>query len=155
MMILATDLPVSSRQLRRIIRRCGVGLARTGSYLGHGSGEVMIGFTTANRIPMEGPSTLPLSILREDMLDIPFRAAAEATEEAVLNSLAAAHTVTGTPASSARRMSSVLSGLYTTSSTASSPGIFATSRLHTPTLGYIPAGVVLMTICAPLATASS
>lgn len=45
-------------------------------------------------------------------------------------------------------MSSVLSGLYTTSSTASSPGIFATSRLHTPTLGYIPAGVVLMTICA-------
>lgn len=95
MMILATDLPVSSRQLRRIIRRCGVGLARTGSYLGHGSGEVMIGFTTANRIPMEGPSTLPLSILREDMLDIPFRAAAEATEEAVLNSLAAAHTVTG------------------------------------------------------------
>lgn len=55
-------------------------------------------------------------------------------------------TATGTPASSARRMSSVLSGLYTTSSTASSPGIFATSRLHTPTLGYIPAGVVLMTI---------
>ena len=37
----------------------------------------------------------------------------------------------------------------------SSPGIFATSRLHTPTLGYIPAGVVLMTICAPLNTASS
>ena len=64
-------------------------------------------------------------------------------------------TATGTPASSARRMSSVLSGLYTTSSTASSPGIFATSRLHTPTLGYIPAGVVLMTICAPLNTASS
>ena len=95
MMILATDLPVSSRQLRRIIRRCGVGLARTGSYLGHGSGEVMIGFTTANRIPMEGPGTLTLSILREDLLDIPFRAAAEATEEAVLNSLAAAHTVTG------------------------------------------------------------
>ena len=64
-------------------------------------------------------------------------------------------TATGVPASSARRMSSVLSGLYTTSSTASSPGIFATSRLHTPTLGYIPAGVVLMTICAPLNTASS
>lgn len=95
MTILATDLPVSSRQLWRIIRRCGVGLARTGSYLGHGSGEVMLGFTTANRIPMEGSALSQVSIVREDLLDIPFRAAAEATEEAVLNSLAAAHTVTG------------------------------------------------------------
>ena len=95
MMILGTDLPVSSRQLRRIIRRCGVGLARTGSYLGHGSGEVMVGFTTANRIPHTGPATLPLEILREELLDIPFRAAAEATEEAVLNSMIAADTTTG------------------------------------------------------------
>ena len=95
MMIAATDLPLSSRQLYRVIRRCGVGLARTGSYLGHGSGEVMIGFTTANRISMKGAPLCGIQIVQEDLLDIPFRAAAEATEEAVLNSLAAAHTVTG------------------------------------------------------------
>lgn len=95
MMILGTDLPLSSRQLGRVIRRCGVGLARTGSYLGHGSGEVMIGFTTANRIPLDGEPMLNHTLLREDILDLPFRAAAEATEEAVLNSMLAASTTTG------------------------------------------------------------
>ena len=54
MSILATDLPVTDRQLTRIIRRLGVGIARTGAYTGHGSGEVMIGFTTANRVPTKG-----------------------------------------------------------------------------------------------------
>ena len=54
MMVLATDLPVSDRQLRRILKRCAVGLARNGSYFGHGSGDVMIGFTTANRVPHGG-----------------------------------------------------------------------------------------------------
>ena len=51
MSILATDLPLTSRQLKRILKRTGVGIARTGGYTGHGSGEIMIGFTTANRIP--------------------------------------------------------------------------------------------------------
>ena len=46
--VIATDLPVSSRQLYRILRRAGVGLAQTGSFMGHGSGEVMLGFSTAN-----------------------------------------------------------------------------------------------------------
>ncbi len=46
--ILATDLPLSDRQLRRILKRCSVGLARLGSYIGHGSGEVFVGFSTAN-----------------------------------------------------------------------------------------------------------
>lgn len=94
-MVVATDLPVSDRQLRRIIRRCGVGLANTGSVMGHGSGEIMIGFTTANRVPMDGKETRVITILREDLLDIPFRAAAEATEEAVLNSMAASDTTVG------------------------------------------------------------
>lgn len=53
MMVIATDLPVSDRQLKRIIRRAGVGLSRCGSYMGHGSGDIMLGFTTANRIPHE------------------------------------------------------------------------------------------------------
>ncbi len=90
MMVVGTDLPLSARQLRRVIRRCSVGLARIGSYMGHGSGEVMLGFTTANRVPHSGSELCAQTLLREDLLDLPFRAAAEATEEAVLNSMVTA-----------------------------------------------------------------
>lgn len=93
-MIVATDLPVTSRQLGRIIRRCSVGLARLGSYIGHGSGEVMVGFSTANRIPAEG-GCLNLRCIHESQIDKAFRAVAEATEEAVLRSMLEAKTVTG------------------------------------------------------------
>ena len=93
-MILATDLPVTSRQLGRIIRRCSVGLARLGSYIGHGSGEVMIGFSTANRIPAQG-DVLDIRSIHESQMDKAFRAAAEATEEAVVQSMLHAGTVTG------------------------------------------------------------
>lgn len=94
MMIVATDLPVSDRQLRRILKRCTVGLARNGSYLGHGSGDVMIGFTTANRVPHGGMHrVIEQRILTEHTLEMAFRAVAEATQEAVLNSLACADDV--------------------------------------------------------------
>ena len=95
--ILATDLPLSDRQLRRVLKRCSVGLARLGSYIGHGSGEVFIGFSTANRYaPDEDPrGVIPCAVLNENRIDRAFRAAAEATEEAVLNALCAAETVTG------------------------------------------------------------
>ena len=53
MTVIATDLPLSDRQLKRVIKRAGVGLSRTGSFMGHGSGDIMIGFTTANRISEE------------------------------------------------------------------------------------------------------
>lgn len=95
MVIVATDLPVSDRQLKRIIRRAGVGLSRCGSYMGNGSGDIVIGFTTANRIPAGEEDLLEIKILREGRIEQAFRAAADATEEAVLNSLAAARTVTG------------------------------------------------------------
>lgn len=94
-MILATDLPVTSRQLGRIIRRCSVGLARLGSYTGHGSGEVMIGFSTANRMPERDCGMCAFRCIHEEQIDKAFRAAAEATEEAVLNAMGNAHTVTG------------------------------------------------------------
>ena len=93
-MIVATDLPVTARQLKRIIRRCSVGLARLGSYIGHGSGEVMIGFSTANRIP-EKAGCFVLRCIHESQINKAFRAVAEATEEAVLRSMYYAHTVTG------------------------------------------------------------
>lgn len=92
-MIVGTDLPVTSRQLKRIIKRCSVGLARLGSFIGHGSGEVMIGFSTANRIPMN--EELVLKCIHESHIDKAFRAVAEATEEAVLNSMLNAGTVVG------------------------------------------------------------
>ncbi|MBQ4264164.1 MAG: P1 family peptidase [Clostridia bacterium] len=95
MMVLATDLPVSDRQLRRILKRCAVGLARNGSYFGHGSGDVMIGFTTANRVPHGGMHrVIEHKVLTEHTLEMAFRAAAEATQEAVLNSMTAAITMT-------------------------------------------------------------
>ena len=96
MMICATDLPLSERQLRRLIRRMCNGLARTGSYTGHGSGEVMIGFTTAGRVPDgKEPAVLEHRCLNENLMDGPFQAVAEATEEAVLNSMTAAVTTKG------------------------------------------------------------
>ena len=93
-LIVATDLPVTSRQLGRIIRRCSVGLARLGSYTGHGRGEVFIGFSTANRIPAEA-NLMDIKCIHESHIDKAFRAAAEATEEAVLQSMLHAKTVTG------------------------------------------------------------
>lgn len=95
-LILATDLPAADRQLRRILKRCAVGLIRLGSFIGHGSGEVFLGFSTVNRIPREDDSFVqPCLRLNEDMMDTAFRAAAECAEEAVLDSLAAGETVAG------------------------------------------------------------
>ena len=93
-LIIATDLPVTFRQLGRIIRRCSVGLARLGSFIGHGSGEVMVGFSTANRIPAEAGS-FTMRCIHESQIDLAFRAAAEATEEAVLSSMLHAEKTVG------------------------------------------------------------
>ncbi|WP_088033173.1 P1 family peptidase [Evansella clarkii] len=95
-MILATDLPVTDRQLNRIIRRCGNGLSRTGSNMGHGSGDLVIGFSTATRIPHKPEAELlSMEFVHEEELDQPFKAAAEATEEAIINSMLMAETTTG------------------------------------------------------------
>ena len=94
--IMATDVPLSSRQLGRVLKRASVGLARLGSFIGHGSGEVMLGFTTANRMPHDSETQLlPFHALAESKIDLLFRAMAEAEEEAVLNSMLAAQSVTG------------------------------------------------------------
>lgn len=96
MTVLATDLPVSARQLKRIIRRTAVGIARTGAYTGHGSGEVMIGFTTANRIPpLKEGKIIPEQMLHEDGINQAFQAAAEAAHEAILNSMVCAEPAKG------------------------------------------------------------
>lgn len=94
--IAATDLPLDSRQLGRVVKRASVGLARLGSFIGQGSGEVFLGFSTANAFdPRESAVLRSGTLFSDDALDLPFRAIAECTEEAVLNSLLTAHSVIG------------------------------------------------------------
>lgn len=96
MIILATDIPLSARQLKRVLKRATVGLVRTGSYMGHGSGDVFIGFTNGNYLPgTDGKDLIPISCFPEGELDQVFRMAAESVEEAIYNSLIYAHTETG------------------------------------------------------------
>ena len=95
MIVLGTDIPLSELQLGRVLRRVPVGLARTGSFIGHGSGDVVIGFTTANRHRPDSGAFRPMQALDDRHIDRVFRAAAEAVEESVLNSMTAADRVTG------------------------------------------------------------
>lgn len=86
--ILATDIPLSSRQLKRIIKRVYPGISRTGSYTGNGSGEVVIGFSTANIIKhYEENDVIDIRVINENKINKIFKATVEATEEAILNSL--------------------------------------------------------------------
>lgn len=94
--VLATDLPLDARQLTRVARRVSVGLARLGSYVGHGSGEVFLAFSTANPFEVGAEAAVRMvTAFHEERLDLPFRAAAECAEEAVLNSMLTARTVVG------------------------------------------------------------
>lgn len=94
--IIATDLPLSNRQLKRICKRTGVGLARLGSFIGHGSGEIIIAFSTANAIKENSEEEIfNINIINEEKIDLVFRGVAECEEEAVLNSMTTTDTVIG------------------------------------------------------------
>ncbi|WP_374292934.1 DmpA family aminopeptidase [Paenirhodobacter enshiensis] len=94
--VLATDVPVDQRQLLRICRRAGAGIARLGAFWGHGSGDIVLGFTTANRLlHMPEGDIIPLARLSDDRIDDMFRAACESTQEAILNALCSATAVIG------------------------------------------------------------
>ncbi|MEG2939909.1 MAG: P1 family peptidase, partial [Oscillospiraceae bacterium] len=96
MMILATDVPLSERQLKRVAKRAGAGLARTGSIYGNGSGDISIAFTTANRVPHYAKSpVIDMKMVDDEQIDPVFRAAAEAVEEAIISSLCHAETTVG------------------------------------------------------------
>ena len=84
--VLACDVPLTARQLKRAVKRCSVGIARLGSYIGHGSGEVFIGFSTANVIVPES-EIMSIRCINENAIDRVFRSVGEATEEALLNSM--------------------------------------------------------------------
>ena len=94
--IMATDIPMSDRQLKRVCKRASIGLARLGSFMGNGSGEIIIGFSTANTIKHKDDNEIiSIKLIKEEKIDIVFRAMAEATEEAVLNSMITADKVVG------------------------------------------------------------
>ena len=94
--VLATDIPLSERQLKRLAKRAPVGLARTGSYMGSGSGELSIAFTAANKVDIDRKHDFyTISVMDESHMDAVFRAAAEAVEEAVLDSMLCAPAVCG------------------------------------------------------------
>jgi len=89
MMILATDAAVSARQLKRVAKRAGFGLARTGALAAHGSGDFVVAFSTAQPGAPEAASS------RDHELTPLFKGAIEATEEAIVNSLLKAETMVG------------------------------------------------------------
>ncbi len=93
-MIIATDAPLSSRQLTRVTHRAQSGLARTGAVTEGESGEVVVAFTTANRMKMYEP-VWDHKILNDNQLEPVFRAATECVEEAIIRSMLEAETVTG------------------------------------------------------------
>ncbi len=96
MIIIGTNAPLSSRQLGRVAKRAAFGLARAGGIAGHGSGDFVIGFSTGNRISVSGKqSASPDEFVPEPRLSGLFRAAIEATEEAIVNSLLRAETLVG------------------------------------------------------------
>ncbi|MCM3089865.1 MULTISPECIES: DmpA family aminopeptidase [unclassified Cytobacillus] len=98
MIILATNAPVSDRQLKRLAKRCGIGLGRTGSHFSNGSGDIVIAFSTANKILHESSKIVETAhFIRDDhpILNQLFQGAAEAAEEAILNSLSQAKTTKG------------------------------------------------------------
>ncbi|MDA0747186.1 MAG: P1 family peptidase [bacterium] len=94
MIIVATDVPLSNRLLNRISKRAVLGMARTGSSGGHGSGDYIISFSTTQRRPEDKPATRQALIEHETHINTVFQAVADATEEAILNSLFKAETVT-------------------------------------------------------------
>lgn len=93
--VVVTDAPLDSAGCTRLARRAGLGLARTGSTAHHGSGEIFLAMATGLRAPRGAPAASTGSRIAGRDLDPFFDAAVEATEEAVLNSLLTAPTVTG------------------------------------------------------------
>jgi D-aminopeptidase len=94
--IVATDAPMLGSSLTRLAKRVGMGLARTGSTAGHGSGEIFLAFSTGLRVPREGGrATREVTIVDDEHMDPFFGAVVEASEAAVIDALFQAETVTG------------------------------------------------------------
>jgi L-aminopeptidase/D-esterase-like protein len=93
--VVATDAPLLPHQLKRLVRRASMGLARTGSTSGNGSGDIFIAFSTANRGAAKPSGMRDLKMVPNDRMNPLFEATVQATEEAIVNALVAAQTMTG------------------------------------------------------------
>ena len=93
--VVATDAPLIPTQLKRVARHVALGLARNGSYGGNGSGDIFLAFSTANPGAISSHGLRQVTMLPNDSLDPVFLATVQATEEAVINAMVAAKTMTG------------------------------------------------------------
>jgi L-aminopeptidase/D-esterase-like protein len=93
--VIGTDAPLLPHQLKRLARRAALGLARTGSVAGNGSGDLFLAFSTANPDAAKGGGPVALTMLPNDRMNPLFEATVQATEEAIINALVAAETMTG------------------------------------------------------------
>ena len=95
--VIATDAPLLPHQLKRLAKRASLGMARTGSIGGNGSGDIFLAFSTANpnAAPGNENGIAELHALSNNMIDPLFAASVYATEEAIVNSMVAADDMTG------------------------------------------------------------
>src|SRR3984957_20510015 len=93
--VVATDAPLVAHQLKRLARRVTLGLGRDGSVSGNGSGDIFIAFSTANSGAAAVDHVVDLKMLPNDKMDDLFTATVQATEEAIINAMIAAETMTG------------------------------------------------------------
>jgi D-aminopeptidase len=93
--VVATDAPLVAHQLKRLARRVSLGLGRNGSISGNGSGDIFIAFSTANSGAAKPDALAQLTMLPNDQMNPVFSATVEATEEAIINAMVAAETMTG------------------------------------------------------------
>jgi D-aminopeptidase len=93
--VVATDAPLLPHQMKRLARRAALGVARTGGTSNNFSGDIFIAFSTANHGAAGAEGLAQVKMMRNDELDPLFQATVEATEEAIINTLVAAETMTG------------------------------------------------------------
>jgi L-aminopeptidase/D-esterase-like protein len=93
--VVATDAPLLPHQLKRLARRVSLGLGRNGSVSGNGSGDIFIAFSTANPGAAKPSGPVALKMWANDQINPIFEATVQATEEAIINALVAAETMTG------------------------------------------------------------
>jgi D-aminopeptidase len=93
--VVATDAPLVAHQLKRLARRVSLGIGRNGSISGNGSGDIFIAFSTANAGAASPDHVVDLKMLPNDKIEPVFAATVQATEEAIINAMIAAETMTG------------------------------------------------------------
>ncbi len=94
--VIGTDMPLTAMQMNRLCRRAALGIGRVGSYGAHSSGEIIIGFSTANVVPRQPKiPEVQFNMIVDTFLDPAYKSVIEATEEAILNALTAATDMEG------------------------------------------------------------